>query len=205
MVRYNIGGRVSSHDQFISEKNDRTIFGFWIYLMSDILLFVSFILVYFVFFERSTYLLDLKKHIDLNVVFLETVLLLISNLIFQFSQTSIVVKKNRKFFMRVLSLSLIFGTMFFLIEICKILSLLQLGFSPKKNAIFSAFFVVIGIHNLHIFFGLIWTIVLGIRVSLHNLNEKNLISLKCLGEFWNFLDIVWFLIVTAVYLLVKTL
>ncbi|WP_082192572.1 cytochrome c oxidase subunit 3 [Candidatus Riesia pediculicola] len=204
-MRMTLGGLMLFDNEDTLRKNNKTLLGFWIYLMSDMLFFVSLILVYSVFLKEDVKFSILRDQINLKIVFLETILLSTNSLMFYFSETSFQSNRKKEFFIKILFFSLIIGVTFFFVETYEISKLFQCQFFPKNSSVFSAFFAVIGVHSLHVFFGLIWIIVMEGKILFKGLDKNSLVSLKCLSDFWHFLDIMWILIVSVVHLLIKVI
>lgn len=179
---------------------DKTIFGFWIYLMTDCILFASFFATYAVLHNNTfggPFAHDLFSP---PFVLAETLILLVSS--FTCGLTMLAAHRNEK--NRVLLLlgaTFLLGLSFLALEITEFTHLVQEGNSWKKSAFLSAFFTLVGSHGLHIICGLLWIVVMMAQIFYRDLTLSTLRRLTCLSLFWHFLDVIWVLIFTIVYLM----
>ncbi|CAL4323011.1 cytochrome c oxidase subunit 3 [Buchnera aphidicola] len=187
---------MKNHTDIFSKKS---VLGFWIYLMSDCILFATMFSVYCVMSQNI--ILD-KSFFNLKIVFVETVILLLSSVFYGISILSI---EYQKFFLIYffLLLSFFFGVFFIVLEIYEFHHLIQLGYSPQNSGLLSSFFTLVGLHGAHVTIGLLW--MLGIFLQTFKLKFNNVIynRMLCLGLFWHFLDIIWICVFTIVYLIGK--
>ena len=95
----------------------------------------------------------------------------------------------------------LFGLGFLGLELYEFAHLIHEGAVPQRSAFLSAFFVLVGTHGLHVFFGCIWLVVLMVQVGRTGLIAENRRRLMCLSMFWHFLDVVWIGVFTFVYLM----
>ncbi|WP_343189370.1 cytochrome o ubiquinol oxidase subunit III [Buchnera aphidicola] len=177
----------------------KKIFGFWLYLMSDCIIFATLFSVYIVMLNNTIYGPFVKDFLKLPLVFIETLILLFSSVsygvVLIFS-----IKKNNKIVYIFLLITFLLGFLFCFLELYEFYELILNNFSPKKNGFLSSFFVLIGTHGLHVFSGLIWIIVMFYQILKFGLKKVVIDRLFCLGLFWHFLDIIWIFIFTFVYL-----
>ncbi|QOI11184.1 cytochrome o ubiquinol oxidase subunit III [Blochmannia endosymbiont of Colobopsis nipponica] len=179
---------------------DIKIFGFWIYLMSDCILFAALFASYVVL-KNNIINGPLSEDIfKLPLVFAETYCLLFSSLTYDIAILNMNNNKTKKTIFW-LNVTFLFGFSFILMEYYEFNHLINEGYGPWRNAFFSGFFALIGTHGLHVISGLIWIIVMILHILYRGLNYTNRIRLECLSLFWHFLDIIWILIFTAVYLI----
>lgn len=181
----------------ISIFQNKNIFGFWIYLMSDCILFATLFSVYCVMCNS---IVSYHGIFNLNVVFLETIILLLSS--FFYGLLVIFAFSKKMFFVYFfLLLTLICGIFFIAIEGWEFNNLIKLGYNPQNNAFFSSFFTLVGMHGIHVIFGLLWLMGIFFQLITLDLNKKMYIKILCLGIFWHFLDIIWVCLFTIVYLI----
>ena len=177
-----------------------TLLGFWLYLMSDLLIFACLFAVYGVLgrsFAAGPTGADL---FDLPLVALNTSMLLLSSITYGFAMLAMV--KNRTAQMQIwLAITGVFGLCFLGIELYEFAHMIHLGATPQRSGFLSAFFILVGTHGLHVTFGIIWLIVLMVQVGKHGLTVPNQRRLFCLSMFWHFLDVVWIGVFTFVYLM----
>ncbi|AKC60407.1 cytochrome o ubiquinol oxidase subunit III [Blochmannia endosymbiont of Camponotus (Colobopsis) obliquus] len=176
------------------------IFGFWIYLMSDCILFAALFISYFVL-KNDTLNTSLDKEIfKIPFVFIETCCLLFSSLTYDIAILAI--DRNNKTKVNFwLSITFLAGLSFICMEFYEFYHLIKKGYGPWYNAFFSGFFTLIGTHGIHVISGLIWIIIMMMHIMHSGLNYTNQIRLQCLSLFWHFLDIIWIIMFTVVYLL----
>ncbi|MFI4819035.1 MAG: cytochrome c oxidase subunit 3 [Enterobacterales bacterium] len=184
----------------LNYDNNIKIFGFWIYLMSDIILFSTLLATYFVLKNNLYNLIIVKNIFNLFFTFIESIVLLISSLTFGISKFYIK-KFNKLKTIKWLIITFFFGFIFILIEIYEFLNLINKGYCHNKSAFLSSYFTLIGMHGLHVIIGLLWIIIMIIHIYINKFSISNLIRFKCLSLFWHLLDIIWIVIFTFVYLI----
>jgi cytochrome o ubiquinol oxidase subunit 3 len=175
------------------------VFGFWIYLMSDCILFASLFATYAVLVGGKAGGPSGKDIFELPFVFVETMLLLMSSITFGFGM--IAMKRKQigvlKFWMVI---TFLFGAGFIGMELYEFHHLIIEGYGPDRSAFLSAFFTLVGTHGLHVSFGLLWLFVCLWQLTTKGLTETMVTRFSCLSLFWHFLDIVWICVFTFVYL-----
>ncbi|CAI0992113.1 cytochrome o ubiquinol oxidase subunit III [Serratia marcescens] len=182
------------------DAGETKVFGFWIYLMSDCILFASLFATYAVLVNGTVGGPSGKDIFDLKFVLVETFLLLFSSI--TYGMAMIAMNKGKVGGVNTwLFLTFLFGLGFVAMEIYEFHHLIAEGFGPDRSAFLSSFFALVGTHGLHVTSGLIWIIVLMIQVSKFGLTATNKTRLMCLSLFWHFLDVVWICVFTVVYLL----
>lgn len=188
--------KLSHHE---AEANDRAMFGFWVYLMTDLLMFAILFAVYAVLHNNTIGGETGKELFSLPLALTETIILLTSS--FTCGIAMIAVRKGNKaqtigWFM----VTFILGLAFLTLEMREFAELIHEGETLRTNAFMSSFFVLVGTHGLHIFSGLLWmAVTLGYTVK-RGLTVSMTRKLSMLSLFWHFLDIVWIFIFTIVYL-----
>ena len=176
------------------------VFGFWIYLMSDCVLFATLFATYAVLSGNIAGGPSGKEIFELPYVLVETFCLLISS--FTYGMAMLAMNKgNQSSVLKWLAVTFLFGLAFIGMEVNEFAHLIHEGFGPDRSAFLSAFFTLIGTHGLHVTAGLIWMAVLMVQVIKYGLTGKNGTRLMCLSLFWHFLDIVWICVFTVVYLM----
>jgi cytochrome o ubiquinol oxidase subunit III len=180
--------------------NYKTTTGFWLYLMTDCLLFASLFAVYAVLQTATAGGPSSKELFDLPLALTETMLLLASS--FTCGLALLALKRGAVNQLVIwLVVTYILGVSFLTIELNEFAMLLQDGYGWQESAFLSAFFVLVGTHGLHIFVGLIWLLVLVIVLFKRGLTSKLRRQIGLFGLFWHFLDLVWIFIFTVVYLM----
>lgn len=176
-----------------------TMLGFWMYLMSDCLIFAMLFAVYAVIGANYAAGPAPKDLFDLPLVALNTSMLLLSSITYGFAMLAMV--KNRTAQMQIwLAITGVFGLCFLGIELYEFAHMIHLGATPQRSGFLSAFFVLVGTHGLHVTFGTIWLVTLMIQVWQKGLIPANKRRLMCLSLFWHFLDVIWIGVFTFVYL-----
>ncbi|SDG80576.1 cytochrome bo3 quinol oxidase subunit 3 [Vibrio xiamenensis] len=176
------------------------LFGFWIYLMSDCILFATLFATYAVLSGANAGGPIGKDIFEIPFVFVETMLLLFSSITFGFGMISMK-RQDLAGMKRWMIVTFLLGLGFIGMEIYEFHHLIEEGFGPQRSAFLSAFFTLVGTHGLHVTFGLIWLAVAYQQLSSKGLTDTVKTRFQCLSLFWHFLDIVWICVFTIVYLL----
>lgn len=179
--------------------NDRVMFGFWVYLMTDLLMFSVLFAVYAVLYGNTAGGPTGREVFSLPLALAETFILLTSS--FTCGIAMIAARAGKK--NQVLTwfgVTFVLGLMFLGLELNEFAKLINEGHRLSSNAFFSAFFTLVGTHGLHIVSGLLWMAITLIFVSKRGLSPHMVRKLTLLSLFWHFLDIVWIFIFTIVYL-----
>jgi cytochrome o ubiquinol oxidase subunit 3 len=188
------------HHDHDAETSSKVVFGFWIYIMSDCILFACIFATYAVL-HNSTYGGPSGKELfDMPYVLVETFLLLISS--FTYGLAMLAAHKGKKGqVLGWLFITFLLGLSFICMEINEFHHLIAEGHGPQKSAFLSSFFTLVGTHGLHVTCGLIWMVMMMLQLSKHGLTAVTTRKLTCLSLFWHFLDIVWIFVFTIVYLM----
>jgi cytochrome o ubiquinol oxidase subunit 3 len=181
-------------------EGSSTMLGFWIYLMSDCLIFAMLFATYAVLGSSYAGGPGPKELFDLPLVALNTSMLLLSSITYGFAMLSMTDGK-RGATLGWLAITGLFGLAFLGIEMYEFAHLIHEGAGPQRSAFLSSFFTLVGTHGLHVTFGLIWLVVLMVQVGAKGLVPANQRRLMCLSLFWHFLDVIWIGVFTFVYLL----
>ena len=187
------------HVDHEEESNDRLMFGFWIYLMTDLLMFSILFAVYSVLHGNTAGGPADHDLFKPSLAFAETLILLTSS--FTCGIGMIAARRAKK--AQVLAwfgVTFLLGLFFLGFEISEFAEFIRAGHTLSSNAFLSSFFVLVGTHGLHITSGLLWLLVTLIFVVKRGLNPSMVRKLAYLSLFWHFLDIVWIFIFTVVYL-----
>ena len=181
-------------------EGSSTMLGFWIYLMSDCLIFAMLFATYAVLGSSYAGGPGPKELFDLPLVALNTSMLLLSSITYGFAMLAMNAGK-RGAMQGWLAVTGMFGLAFLGIELWEFGHLIHEGATPQSSAFLSAFFTLVGTHGLHVTFGTIWLIVLMVQVQVKGLIPANRRRLMCLSLFWHFLDVIWIGVFTFVYLM----
>ena len=177
-----------------------TLLGFWLYLMSDCLLFAVLFATYAVLGRSYAAGPSGADLFDLPLVAVNTGLLLGSSITYGFAMIAMLAGRKKQL-LAWLALTGLLGLGFLGIELYEFAHLLHEGAGPQRSAFLSAFFTLVGTHGLHVTFGCIWLVTLMVQVGRHGLTRENKRRLVCLSMFWHFLDVVWIGVFTFVYLM----
>lgn len=194
------GYSAHAHEHEHHDAGANKIFGFWIYLMTDCILFASIFATFAVLSNSFAGGPTGKELFELPYVLGETMLLLVSSLTYGFAVLAM--HKGRKSQVMVwLVVTFLLGFAFIVMEINEFHHMIAAGHGPSRSAFLSAFFALVGTHGLHVFCGLIWMLVMIVQVAIKGLNPAVNTRLMCLSLFWHFLDLVWIGVFTIVYLM----
>ncbi|MBV1692003.1 cytochrome o ubiquinol oxidase subunit III [Novosphingobium sp. G106] len=187
-------------DEHDHPEGHSTMLGFWIYLMSDCLIFAILFACYAVLGGNLAAGPGPKDLFELPLVALNTAMLLFSSITYGFAMLAMQRDRLRQtqFWLTVTGL---FGAAFLSIELYEFHHLIHIGATPQRSAFLSAFFTLVGTHGLHVTFGIVWLVTLLVQLSRRGLIQANKRRLMCLSLFWHFLDVIWIGVFTLVYLL----
>jgi cytochrome o ubiquinol oxidase subunit 3 len=182
------------------EKDAKASFGFWVYLMTDCVLFASLFAVYAVLRKNTFGGPDGAALFSLPYVLTETFILLTSS--FTSGLGSLAARRgDRRAVLQWFGATFVLGIAFLCMELSEFSRLDHAGHSWRASGFLSGYFTLVGTHGLHISIGLIWMAVLLVVVFRKGLKPSNVRKLTLLATFWHFLDLIWIFIFTIVYLL----
>lgn len=194
---------ISEHAELAAEKRDgdeKTLFGFWLYIMTDCVLFASLFATYAVLHNNTFGGPSSKTLFDPGSVLAETLVLLTSSFTCGLAMLAVRAKQKRQVIGWFIVTALL-GLAFLGIEIHEFVGLVSSGNSWRRSGFLSAFFTLVGTHGLHITIGISWMSAMIIKVWKTGLNRATVRRLNMLSYFWHFLDIVWIFIFTVIYML----
>jgi cytochrome o ubiquinol oxidase subunit 3 len=177
-----------------------TMLGFWLYLMSDCLIFACLFAVYGVLGRSYAAGPSGADLFDLPLVALNTSLLLLSSITYGFAMLEMQKDRVRATLIWIAITGLL-GAGFIGLELYEFSHLIHDGAGPQRSAFLSSFFTLVGTHGLHVSFGIVWLVTLMVQVGRYGLTPANRRRLMCLSMFWHFLDVVWIGVFTFVYLM----
>jgi len=187
-----------AHDHH--DAGEMKIYGFWIYLMTDCILFASIFAIYAVLVNNVAGGPSGHDIFELPYVLGETACLLLSSITYGFAILAMH-KGNKSGVLGWLFVTFLFGLGFIGMEVNEFHMLISEGYGPNRSGFLSAFFTLVGTHGLHVTSGLIWMAILMYQVSKNGLTSTNQTRLSMLSLFWHFLDVVWICVFTVVYLM----
>src|SRR5690606_26173441 len=187
----------AEHHAFTDQK---TQFGFWTYLMTDLVLFASLFATYAVLHNNTWGGPTAGELFSMPFVLTETMLLLTSS--FTVGRAMIAIRRGqRALALTWFVITFLLGAGFLGMELYEFNNLVHEGLAWHANAFMSSFFTLVGTHGLHITVGLLWMAVMMFRLIKQGITHNSVRRLTLLSLFWHFLDIVWIFIFTFVYLM----
>lgn len=178
------------------------LFGFWVYLMTDLLIFATVFATFAVLSNSFAGGPTAKEMLGggLHLVLVETFALLFSSITYGMAMLA-TYRGDKGAVLRWLGITFLFGAAFISIELYEFRHLIHEGAGPQTSAYWSAFFTLVGTHGLHVSAGLLWMLVLMFQVGSRGLTDTNKTRVGLLSLFWHFLDVVWICVFTVVYLM----
>lgn len=190
---------MNAHSHHEHDDGSRTTLGFWIYLMSDCLIFSVLFATFGVLAANTAGGPSGKELFHLPFVLTETVLLLVSSMTFGGAMLS-ARNDERGITLGWMWITLLLGAAFVGMEVFEFANLVHEGAGPGVSAFLSAYFTLVGTHGLHVSCGLLWMLVMMHQIHRYGLNSVTKRRLACLSMFWHFLDLIWICVFTFVYL-----
>ncbi|WP_062237871.1 cytochrome o ubiquinol oxidase subunit III [Fictibacillus sp. FJAT-27399] len=176
------------------------LLGFWIFLVTDCIIFACLFAVYAVLRTHTDGDLTGHELFEVKGFTAETFILLASS--FTSGLASLAMHKgNKKQLMAWLAVTVLLGMSFVGLEIMEFAKMAAEGATISTNAFLSSFFTLVGTHGLHVTFGLIWMIGVMVQIGRHGIDHLTKEKVTIVGLYWHFLDVVWIFIFTVVYLL----
>lgn len=193
----------AAHENYPDTHHDpysKTIFGFWLYLLTDFIMFGAFFAAYAVLHNNTYGGPSSKDLFDLSYTIAESVFLLLAA--FTSGIAGVYAHRRKKtqvvvFFL----LTFLCGLAFLILQTQELSVLIENGNDWKRSAFLSSFFSIILLHSAHIVIGLLWTLVLLIPVLIQGVHSTSVRRLTCLRMFWQFLNLLWVFTCTLVYFL----
>ncbi|MEM8791340.1 MAG: cytochrome o ubiquinol oxidase subunit III [Pseudomonadota bacterium] len=176
-----------------------TMLGFWLYLMSDCLIFGILFAVHAVVGQNYAAGPSPADLFELDKILIATFMLLFSSITFGFAMISMQQRSITGLNIWLI-VTLVFGLAFLGLEVAEFTHLWHLGATPAASAFLSSFYVLVGTHGLHVTAGCIWLCVLLAQIRIHGLIPENQRRIMCLSLFWHFLDLIWIGVFSFVYL-----
>lgn len=190
----------TDHHDHHHDADSIDVFGFWIYIMTDCILFATLFAAFAVLHDKSYMGPTLKQLISLPYVFGETLFLLASSFTYGLAMLG-VYKNSRHRAVFWLAITFLLGLSFVVMEVHEFIHLYADGNSWHISAAISSFFTLVGTHGTHVSIGLIWMSFMIFQLLKYGTSKEVNKRLTYLGLFWHFLDIVWIFVFTIVYLM----
>jgi len=185
------------HDE--AAATEKTVVGFWVYLMTDCVLFASLFAVYAVLHHNTFGGPGGQELFKLPYVLVETMILLTSSFTCGLAMLA-AQRRNKQQVLVWLGVTALLGLSFLGLELSEFRNLVLDGNGWRRSGFLSSYFTLVGTHGLHITFGLIWMFVMMFYVAKRGLTNGVMKRLTLISLFWHFLDVVWIFIFTIVYL-----
>ena len=183
-------------DAFHTEVN---VFGFWTYLMSDAIIFALLFATYAAMVERTAGGPTAGDLLSATNAFFETIVLLASSLTFGMAAVSLKQGDTRAIY-RWLGVTLVLGAAVIGLGLNECAGLVARGATPQTSGFLSTFYLLLSTHGLHVLAGMVWLGVMLVQIRVFGLSRQVRSRLLRLGLFWHFLDLVWIVIFSVVYL-----
>jgi cytochrome o ubiquinol oxidase subunit III len=181
-------------------KHIVTAYGFWVFLLSDIVMFSCFFAAYAVLVHQVADGPKGAEIFDFRNVAIETVLLLLSS--FTCGMASIAADlRNRLWFYLSMTVTCVLGLAFLAMEFREFADLVSRGYGPSRSAFLTAFFSLVGCHGLHVSAGVLWLLTMMAQVFAKGFRADIMRRMTCFALFWHALDIIWVAVFSVVYLL----
>ncbi|KJK13110.1 cytochrome o ubiquinol oxidase subunit III [Cupriavidus sp. 2MCAB6] len=189
----------NAHEHVGHDDGTKTTLGFWIYLMSDCLIFAVLFATFGVLAGNTAGGPSGRDLFELPFVLGETMLLLVSSFTFGVAMLNMQAGRERQV-IQWLGVTFLLGAAFIAMELYEFAELLHAGAGPGVSAFLSSYFSLVGTHGLHVTCGLLWILVMMHQVKCFGLDGVTRRRLACLSLFWHFLDLIWICVFTFVYL-----
>jgi len=189
----------ADHHEHVDLEELRS-FGFWIYLMTDVILFGTLFATFIVLQGNTANGPVPKDLIELGGIIVSTFILLTSSYTSGLAVLAMN-KGNKKALIGWLVVTVMLGAAFLFMEINEFNHLVHEGAAISTSAYWSAFFTLVGTHGLHVLIGLVWMVSIIIQISKRGINPVTKRKVNIVSLFWHFLDVVWIFVLTIVYLL----
>jgi cytochrome o ubiquinol oxidase subunit 3 len=173
--------------------------GFWLYLMSDAIIFGLLFATYAVMLDSTAAGPRGHDLFDAKNTFIESMLLLMSSGTFGFASLCLNLRRQKAALVW-LAITFVLGAAFLSMEILEFLRMLAQGAGPQRSGFLSAFFTLVGTHGLHVGLGLIWIGILSMQLIARGITPAGASRIARLALFWHFLDVIWVGIFSLVYL-----
>ncbi len=202
----NVGGHHHGHAAGLSESHGHGAskrivvgYGFWIFLISDIIMFAAFFATYAVLTDATAGGPSGRELFEIPNVAIETACLLTSSLFCGLAGIG-AQAKNGRLFHGAMAVTFVLGAAFLTLEVREFAELVARGAGPQRSAFLSAFFALVGCHGLHVTAGLLWLLTMMAQVVAKGYRDDVLRRILCFSLFWHTLDIIWVALFSLVYL-----
>jgi cytochrome o ubiquinol oxidase subunit III len=188
-----------THDSEHLKHVEMNSLGFWIYLMSDLVIFSILFTTFVVLGPNHAGGPGPKDLFSLPFLFVETMFLLVSSVTYGLAMVALQEGQSKQV-TKMLVITFLLGTGFVTMEVYEFIEMIMAGHGPQVSGFLSAFFTLVATHGLHVTFGLLWMLIMIYQLKTKGLSLNVKSRLMLLSLFWHFLDIVWVGVFTVVYL-----
>lgn len=183
------------HDSY-----SKTLFGFWLFIITDFILFGTLFATYSVLRNNTFGGPSGKDLYQLEYTFLQSIVLLVTSFIVGIAG-AFAHRRNKKATITLLCVTFVLGCLFFGMMIGELSSLIAANHRWVVSAYLSMFYTIVATHGLHVLFALLWTLILLYPLARYGIDTINLRRVSCLRMFWQFINVIWVFVFTLVYLL----
>ena len=196
------GGETPISERGPAPRHIIVAYGFWIFLLSDFILFSGFFAAYAVLVTETAGGPSGRQLFEVPLVAAETAALLLSSFACGMAGVAMMVR-HRFWFQVAMAVTAVFGAAFMTCELYEFVHLVGEGAGPGRSAFLSAFFALVGCHGLHVTLGLVWLTTMMAQVQAKGFRDEIVRRTRCFMLFWHALDIIWVALFTVVYLFAK--
>ncbi len=204
---YHVGHRATHHSHATghgeggpASKRIVVAYGFWIFLLSDIVMFSAFFASYAVLRNGTAGGPAGGELFDLHNTAIETGCLLLSSFTCGLASLAVEARRSLEYY-GAMAVTALLGAVFLLLEAREFAGLVAQGAGPTRSAFLSAFFTLVGCHGIHVTAGFLWLLTMMAQVFAKGFRPDILRRFMCFSLFWHTLDIIWVAIFTVVYLM----
>jgi cytochrome o ubiquinol oxidase subunit 3 len=198
-----VGINLRATDKIAHREAERAVFGFWVFLMSDAVIFALLFATYGSMLAATAGGPTPGGEFKIGSAFIETLILLSSSLTFGLASISMKYRQEGQRpgpLLGWLALTLVLGLSFIGMELHDFVGMFADGAYPSRSGFLSAFFALVPLHGMHVLAGCVWLIVMTVQLVTFGCDARVKVNLLRLGLFWHFLDVVWIAIFSVVYL-----
>ncbi|MFC0267795.1 cytochrome c oxidase subunit 3 [Kushneria aurantia] len=189
-----------AHDDDATDVREELVFGFWVFMMSDLIIFGMLFATYVTMLGATAGGPTPHDVLDIRPAFTETMLLLASSFTFGMASLALKYRQGRRHLVGWLLVTLVLGLAFVGHELHEFVSMFHAGYVPSRSGYLSSFFSLVPLHGLHVTFASLWLIAILFQIAVYGIDSQVKNGLLRLAILWHFLDIVWIGIFSLVYL-----
>lgn len=183
-----------------AQKREADLFGFWVFLMSDAVIFALLFATYGVMLPATAGGPTPADEYKMLPAVIETLVLLASSFTFGMASIALRYRASRIWILIWMGMTLVLGLVFLGMELQDFATMFSHGAYPSRSGYLSSFFALVPLHGLHVALGSLWILVMMIQLVTIGPDQRVRLNIQRLGLFWHFLDIVWIAIFSIVYL-----